>query len=71
MVTRTYVVAKKAAIIFKLVVSLNPGVSMRVTAFPLRMNSFASLTSVVHDSNPVATRRSEPLARLINWRQPG
>ena len=73
--TRAYVVAKKAAIIFKIsvlffVVSSNPGVSTRVTAFPSRMNSFANSTLAVHDSNPVPTRRSEPLARLINWKHP-
>ena len=68
--------AKKTAIIFRILVSLflvssNAGVSMRVTAFPSRMNSFASLTSAVYDSDPVLTGRFEPLARLINWRHPG
>ena len=73
---RAYVVAKNAAIVFKISMSLfavspNPGASMRVTAFPSRLNSFASLTSAVRDSSPVLTRRSEPLARLINLRHLG
>ena len=68
----THVVAKKAAIVFKTSVSLfdvssNPGVSIRVTALPSRVNSFASSTSVVHRSEPIPVRRFEPLARLINW----
>ena len=71
-----YVVAKKAAIIRKISVSLfevssNPGVSMRTTLFPSRVNPSESWASAVHDSRPIPTRRFEPLARLINWRQPG
>ena len=71
----TDAVAKKAAIIFKISTSLfevssNPGVSMRVTALPSRMNLSASWTSAVHDSKSIPIRRFEPLARLINWRQP-
>ena len=66
-----YVVAKKAAISFKMSVSLfvvssNPGVSMRMTFRPSRVNTSASWTSAVHDSKSVPTRRLEPLARLIN-----
>ena len=69
-----YVVAKNAAISFKIsaslfVVSSNPGVSMRMTGFPSRVNLSARLTSVVDDSKPIPTRRLEPLARLINWKQ--
>ena len=72
----TYMVAKKAAMTFKISASLfevssHPGVSMRVTAFPSRMNSFASWIPVVHGSGPAPIRRFEPLARLINWGQPG
>ena len=72
--TWTHVVAKKVAIVLKISVSLlevssNPGVSMRVTLLPSRVNLSATWTSSVHDSKPVPTRRFEPLARLINWRQ--
>ena len=71
----TYVVVKNVAIISKISVSLfevslNPGVSTRTTLLPSRVNSSESLTSAVHDSKPVATGRFEPLARLMNWRQP-
>ena len=74
MPTCTYAVAKKAAIISKMSESLfevssKPGVSMRVTLLPSRVNLSASWTSAVHDSKPVPTRRLEPLARLMNWRQ--
>lgn len=66
-----YVVAKKAAIIFKISVSLfdvssNPGVSMRTTFLPSRENSSASWTSAVHDSKFIPIRKFERLARLIN-----
>ena len=66
-----YVVAKNAATVSKTSVSLfevssNPGISMRVTAFPSRVNSSASLTSTVRDSEPIPIRRFEPLARLMN-----
>ena len=69
----TYVAAKKAAIIFRIsaspfVVSSNPGISIRVTVLSSRVNGAASLTSAVHDSEPIPIRRLEPLARLINWR---
>lgn len=72
----TYVVFKKAAIIFKTSVSLfnvssKPGVSMRITLCPSRVNSSASWMSVVQDFRLFPTRRFEPLARLTNWRQPG
>ena len=67
----THVVARKAAIILKISVSLfevssNPGVSMRMIFRPSRVNSSASWTSYVHDSNSFPTRRLEPLVRLIN-----
>ena len=67
----SYAVAKKAAIIFKtsvslLVVSSNPGVSIRITFLPLRVNIFASWTSPVHDSRFVPIRKFEPLAMLTN-----
>ena len=70
----TYVVAKKAVIVFKISVffcgvSSNPGVSMSVTVLPSRVNSSASWISVVHDPKFILTRRFEPLARLINWKQ--
>ena len=66
-----YVVAKKAAIICKISVPLfevssNPGVSMRTTSRPSRVNRFEGWTSAVHDSKPIPTRRFEPLARLMN-----
>ena len=68
---RAYAVAKKAAIILKMSVSLfevssNPGVSMRTTFLPSRANSSASWTSVVHDFKFIPIRRFERLARLIN-----
>ena len=68
-----YVVAKKRTIVSKISVSVvesssNPGVSMRVTVLPSRMNSSDNWASVVHGSESVASGRSEPLARLINWR---
>ena len=67
----THAVAKKAAIIFKISVSLfevssNPGVSTRVTLVPSRVNLSVTLTSAVHDSKPIPVCRLEPLARLIN-----
>ena len=73
----TYVVARKVAIMFKTSVSLfevssNPGVSMRDTVLPSRVNLSANWTSAVHDSkSPPICRRSEPVVRLMNWRQPG
>ena len=73
---RAYVADRKRAIFFKISVlvsefevSSNPGVSMRVTALPSRVNSSVSWNSVVHDSRPVPTRKFDPLASLINWRQ--
>jgi len=59
-----YVVTKKAAIIFKTSVSLlevssNPGVSIRTTSLPSRVNRFARWTSVVHDSRFIPTRSFE------------
>ena len=64
--------AKKAAI-FKIsvslfVVSLNPGVSIRVTLLPSSVNLSATWASVVHGSKSIPTRKFERLARLINWR---
>ena len=73
----TYVVARKVAIMFKTSVSLievssNPGVSMRDMILPSRANLSANWTSAVHESkSPPICRRSEPVARLMNWRQPG
>ena len=72
----THMVARKDPISFKTSVSIfevssNPGVSMRVTALPLRVNSSASWTSTVHDSNPIPIGRFEPVARLINWKYVG
>ena len=53
---RAYVMAREAAIISKIPLasegSSNPGVSIRVTALPSRLNS--------SDSWILATRRSEP-----------
>ena len=66
----THVVAMNDATMFKtsvsLLVSSNPGVSMRITALPSRVNSSATWISVVHESKPVPICRREPLARLIN-----
>ena len=67
----THVVVRNAAINLKISVSLllvssNPGVSMRRTGRLSRTNSFASSTSVVQDPNFDSTRRFEPLAKLIN-----
>ena len=66
-----HMVAKNAAMIFKISASLfsmlsNPGVSIRVTVLPPRVNLSESLTSAVHDSEFVPIRKVEPLARLIN-----
>ena len=76
MPTCTYMVAKKAAIVLKISTSLfgalsNPGVSMRITGLPSRVNTSVDLTSAVHQPTPVSTGRFEPLARLINWKQLG
>jgi len=73
-----YLVDKKLAILANISASLidselssNPGVSIRVTILPPRGNSFESSTSLVAESKVVPTRRSEPLARLMNWRRQG
>ena len=68
---RTHAVAKKSAIIFNtsvslFVVSSNPGVSMRTTRLPSRVNSLASCTSSVHEVRFTPTGRFEWLARLMN-----
>ena len=47
------------------VVSLNTGVSMRITPLPSRVSSSASWTVSVQDSSSLPTCRAEPLARLI------
>ena len=70
--THTYMAAKKAAIIFKISVSLfalssNPGVSIRVTVLPSRVKLSTNPTRAVHNSGPIPIRRFETLARLINW----
>ena len=67
----TYVVARKSAISFRISVSVfevssNPGVSMRITGLPSRVNFSVTSTSAVQESNSIPTRRFEPLARLIN-----
>ena len=49
-----------------LVVSSNPGVSIKVTVVSFKMNGVAASTSPVHDSKPYPTVRSDPLAKLIN-----
>jgi len=68
----TYVVARKRAIIRRmsaslLVVSSNPGVSINATIRPPSSNGCATLIISVQDSSPAPTRRSDPLARLINY----
>ena len=68
----TYVVARKSAIIRRmsaslLVVSSNPGVSINATIRPSSSNGCATLIISVQDSSPAPTRRSDPLARLINY----
>jgi len=70
--TLSYEVDKKAAILVNMSVSLvvvssNPGVSINVTERPSNQNGCACATSTVHDTNPLPTRRSEPLATLMNW----
>ena len=72
----THVVAKKAAIVSKISVSLfmvssNPGVSMSITALPSRVNSSVGWTLSVHESKSVPIRNFESLAILINWGQLG
>ena len=70
-----YMVAKKTAIVFKTSSApegkSNPGVSMRVTDLPSRVNSSESWIPASRDSEPVGSGGFEPLARLINWRQSG
>ena len=73
---RTYAVAKGAAIISKTSISLfevssNPGISMRTTLLPSRVNSSARWTSVALEPKRVLTGSFEPLARLTNWGQLG
>jgi len=68
-----YVVAKNAAISFKMSVSLlyvssKPGVSTRSTRCPSRVNSLASWTSAVQDLKSDPMRRSEPLPLLMSCR---
>jgi len=68
---RAYVLAKKAAIFFKMSVSLfvvssNPGVSMRTARLPSSTNSSASWTSSVQDSRSTPIRKFEWLTRLMN-----
>ena len=67
----THVTAKDAAIPPKVseslaLVSSKPGVSMRDTHHPSRVNSFATWTSAVHDFRFFPTRSCEPLAILMN-----
>ena len=66
-----YTAAKKATTIFKTSSApegkSDPGVSMRVTILPSRLNPSESCTPVMHDSEPIGSGRFEPLARLINW----
>jgi len=70
----SYVVAKNAAIIFKISVSLlyvssKPGVSTSSTRCPSRVNSLASWTSAVQDFRFAPIRRLEPLPVLMSCRQ--
>ena len=44
---------------------------MRVTLLPSTVNVSASATSFVHEFRLSPIRSLEPLARLINWSQPG
>jgi hypothetical protein len=67
----THMVSKNAAINFKnwvslLLVSSNPGISIRMTCRPSSVNLSTSCTPAVHDSKSLVTRRSEPLAVLMN-----
>ena len=66
-----HVVAKNAAISFRISVSLlyvssKPGVSTRSTRWPSRVNSSASWTSAVQDFKFVPMRRLEPLLALMS-----
>ena len=69
----THALAKKLAIVSKTSLSLpevspSPGISMRATLLPSRVNSSAGWTSAVLSPKRVPTGSFEPLARLINWR---
>jgi len=69
----THVVAKNAAISFKistsvLYVSSKPGVSTRSTRRPSSVNSLAIWTSAVQDFKFAPIRRLEPLPILTNCR---
>lgn len=68
----TYVLDRYAAIDERMSVSLrdvssNPGVSIKVTIRPLRMNGLDVRTSDVQLSRPRPTGKSDPLARLMNY----
>ena len=67
----TYEVARKAAIILRtsvslLVVSSNPGVSIKTTRRPSKLKAPATWTVFVQDRSPLLTPRLDPLTRLIN-----
>ena len=69
-----YMVDKEAAITSKIPSasegSLNSGVSIRVTALSSRVNTSKGWILTVPGFKPAVSGRLEPLARLINWRQP-
>ena len=68
-----YTMGKEAAITSKMPSaskgSSNPGVSIRVTTLPSRVNSSEGWILAVRDSEPAENGLFEPLARLINWGQ--
>lgn len=47
--------------------SSNPGVSTSTTSFPSSMNGLESSILSVHEARLSLTRKSEPLARLMNY----
>jgi hypothetical protein len=49
-----------------LVVSSNPGVSIRVTCRPSNSKGSEVWTTLVQERRPFPTRRVDPLTRLIN-----
>ena len=50
-----------------LVVSSNPGVSIKVTTRPSRLNGCATWTMLVQDLSPLPMCKFDPLARLMNY----
>ncbi len=68
----THVVDRYRPIIFRtsvseIVLSSNPGVSIRMTVRRAKVKSFDSVTSLVHEAKPWLVSKSEPLILLMNF----